>query len=61
MKYNSVHNSWNEVFLKIFAEDTITSAKKNDSPYESPSFFTKKNQVLNVWIEVWIENLVDSH
>ena len=27
-KCNGVHNSWNEVLFKIFAEDTITSAEK---------------------------------
>ena len=57
MKYNGVHNSWNEVLFKIFAEDTITSAEKNDTPYNSPSVLYKK--VLNFWIEIWIENLVD--
>ena len=48
MQYNFVHNSGNEVLFKIFAEITITSAEKNDTP--------KK-----FWIEIWIENLVDWH
>ena len=32
MQYNFVHNSGNEVLFKIFAEITITSAEKNDTP-----------------------------
>ena len=44
-------------YSRFLQEDTITSAEKNDTPYNSPSVLYKK--VLNFWIEIWIENLVD--
>ena len=41
MKYNGVHNSWNKVLFKIFAEDTINSAEKMIPHIKAHLFFKK--------------------